>query len=51
MQILGIDPCSRAPWTMDLGDDGRIEALALNERRERRLTVGAEAEVGERRSG
>lgn len=36
---------------MDLGDGGRIEAPALNERRERRLGLGAEAEVGERRSG
>ena len=51
MRILGIDPRSRAPSMMDLGDDGRIEALALNERRERRLRVGAEVEVGERRLG
>jgi len=36
---------------MDFGDSGNIEALALNERRERRLGVGAEDEVGERRTG
>jgi hypothetical protein len=48
---LGTDPCSRAPPTVDLWDGGRIEAPALNERRECRLGVGAEAKVGERTSG
>ena len=51
MRNLGIDPRSRASSTMDLGDSCRIEALALNERRERRLGAGAEAEVGEWRTG
>ena len=37
---LGIDPRSRASSTMDLGDSGRIEALAGLEREEGALSWG-----------